>query len=81
MSFVVLSMNFSNYQNRRKLRKFCGIDFYAILKISAKVKRNWFVSFEMIPLLIFGCLTCILMGKHNTKKMYGNIPKFMEIHV
>ena len=50
-------MNFSNYQNRRTLRKFLGIDLYAILKPSAQFKRNWFTSFEIIPLFIFGCLT------------------------
>ena len=64
-----LRMNFSNYQNRRKLRKFWGIDLYTILKSSAKLKRNWFTSFEITPLLIFGCLTCILMGKYNMKNM------------
>ena len=44
-----LGMNFSNYQNRLKLivRKFWGIDLYAILKPSAKFKRNWFTSFEI----------------------------------
>ena len=64
-----LRMNFSNYQNRQKLRKLWGIDLYAILKHSAKFKRNWLTSFEIIiPLLICGCLTCIFMGKHNMKK-------------
>ena len=64
-----LNMNFSNYQNSQKLRKFWGIDLYAIMKPSAKFKRKWFTSFEIIPFLIFGRLTCILMGKHNMKKM------------
>ena len=48
-------MNFSNYQNRHKLRKFSSIDLYAILKPSEEFKRNWLSSFEIIPLLIFGC--------------------------
>ena len=65
----LLRVNFSNNQNRRKLRKFWGIDLYAILKPSAKFKRNLFTTFEIISLLIFGCLTCILVGKHNLKKM------------
>ena len=46
-------MNFDDYPNRRKLRKFWGIDLYAILKPSAKFKRNGFTSFEIISLLIF----------------------------
>ena len=71
-------MNFSKYQNRQKLRKFQSIDLYAILKHSAKFKRNWFTSFEIIQLLIFGCLTCILIRKHNMKKY---ILKFMKIPV
>ena len=55
---------------------------YAILKPSAKFKLNWFTSFEIIPLLIFGRLTCILMGKNITKNtVNSNIPKFMKIHV
>ena len=65
----ILSINFSNYQTRQKLRKFWGIDFHAILKPSAKLKGNLIASFEIIPLLIIGFLTCILMGKHNMKKM------------
>ena len=64
-----LRMNFNNYQNRQEVRKFWGIDLYAILKPSAKFKRNLFSSFEIIPLLIFGYLTCILMGKHSMKRM------------
>ena len=80
-------MNFRNYQNRRKLKKFQGIDLYAMLKPSAKFKLNWFTSFEIIPLLIFCRLTCILMGKHDMKKnvtkntVYSNIPNFMKTHV
>ena len=64
-----LRMNFSNYQNRRKLIQFPGIDLYAILKPSKNFKMNWITNFEIIPLLIFGYLTCILMGKYNMKKM------------
>ena len=67
--YFTLRMNFSNYQNRQKLRKFCVIDLYAILEPAAKFKRNWFTSFKIIRLLIFGCLTCILIGEHNMKKM------------
>ena len=59
--FFVLRINFGNYQNRWKPRKFWGIDLHAILKASAKFKRNWFTSFKIIPLPIFGSLTCILM--------------------
>ena len=68
--FYWLKMNFSNYQNRRKIKKCWTIDLYAILKPSAKFKLNWFTSVEIIQLLIFGCWTCILMGKHNMKKCY-----------
>ena len=45
------------------------MDPYAILKSSAKFKLNSFTSFQIIPLLIFGCLTGILMEKHNMKEM------------
>ena len=62
-------MNFSNFRNRRKLIKFWGIDLYAILKPSAKFKRKWFTSFKIFPLLIFGYLACILMGKHTEKNV------------
>ena len=79
-------MNFSKYQNRQKLRKFRGIDLYAILKPSAKFKQHWFTSIEIIPLLIVSCL----MYSHEktqyekifTKNtVYSNIPKFIKIDV
>ena len=59
----------SNYQNRQKLKEFWAIYPYAILKPSANFKQNWFTSFEIIPLLIFDCLKCIFMGKHDMKKI------------
>ena len=62
MGGFALRMNLGYYQNRRKLKKMQGIDLYVILKPTAKFKLNWFTSFKITPLLIFGCLTCIRMG-------------------
>ena len=73
-------MNFSNYQNKWKLRKFGGFDLYAILKPSAKFQRNWFTTFKIFPLFIFDCLTCILMEKHNIKKMLLEIQCIVIYH-
>ena len=66
-------MNFTNFKNRQNLRKFRGIDLYAIPKPSAKFKRNWFTSFEIIPLLNFDCLACIFMENTQYEKMLLNI--------
>ena len=80
-----LRMNFiSNYQNRRELKKLSGIDLYATLKPSAKFKRNWFASFEIIPLnfRLFNMCFVRKQKKSLTKNaVYSNIPKFMKIHV
>ena len=77
---TTLRLNFRDYQNRRKLRKFWGINLYAILKSSSKFRRYWFNSFEIMPLWISGCLICILVGKRKNT-VYSNIPEMMKIHV
>ena len=64
---ISLRVNLSNYQNLRKVRKFWGIDLYAILKLSAKKKLvHYFWNYSTFNFRLFIMYS---YGKTQYKKM------------